>query len=92
MARMSVHLVRKFLARYLRPPLLYNRFATRPDPQPSNTNREDVSLNECCGNGCRDCVLLSNGAAEFDDYFAELEAKIAATSVPPDDKTEKNSA
>lgn len=49
-------------------------------------------MNECCGNGCRDCVLLSNGAAEFDDYFAELEAKIAATSVPPDDKTEKNSA
>ena len=35
----------------------------------------------CCGNGCRDCVLIDIAC---DDYFAKLEAEIAASSSSSD--------
>ena len=41
----------------------------------------------CCGNGCRDCVLIEIGVASCDDYFAKLDAEIAA-SVSSRDKVE----
>jgi hypothetical protein len=31
----------------------------------------------CCGNGCRDCVLLDGIDSASQDYFAKIEATIS---------------
>jgi hypothetical protein len=56
---------------------------------PKAVNDPETLLTSCCGNGCRDCVLIDIGVASCDDYFAKLEAEIAASSSSRDKSESK---
>lgn len=71
----------------LRHQLSLNHFFTPP-----KSAEDVVVVHDCCGNGCRDCVLINHGAAECDDYFAKLEAQMSASAVSSHQKKAEETA
>ncbi len=47
----------------------------------------DSLKGNCCGNGCHDCVLIDINDAENQDYFAKIEAEIAAPCPPNNNRS-----
>jgi hypothetical protein len=43
---------------------------------------KEISKSNCCGNGCRDCVLADANDSVNQDYFDKIEAQMAALSPP----------
>jgi len=54
---------------------ILNRYITNLDLIHIRVSMTDAV---CCGNGCRDCVLIDAGDSVSQDYFAKIESEISA--------------
>jgi hypothetical protein len=79
----------RFVCHFLKQRLHHRRISSDQLRAPSKSIEEHEATIICCGNGCRDCVLIKSGATESDDYFAKMEAHLSASATPKHSDGEK---